>query len=237
MGQLRLLHWIAGFILIMKVRITSIAILVFALVQNCATSVKHLDRTTLNKYDFLDSLVYQPRKKILIGIFSSDQETHSVTIDVLQRSDAGLTIIQTIDSLDSQFGETTPVFEDLNEDGLRDIKLQQGSGARGANVLFHVFLQDTTGQLKYIKGSNVIPNIEFDSVRHMITGTYFYAGTSFVDFKLNKDSLLEISGTTVSLDSVWTIREHYKLVETGDKVIISKDSVEDWGEGLYNRYR
>jgi hypothetical protein len=75
--------------------------------------------------------------------------------------------------------------------------------------------------------------LEFDTLRKVVTGTYFYAGVSFVDFKLVKDSLIQISGVDVSADSSWTIREYYGIGDKGNRIIIKRDSVEDNGEGLY----
>jgi len=214
----------------MKTYLTCIAILVF--VQNCDSKKDHASSVDIAKYEFIDSVVYQPKSKILVGISSSDQEEHRVSIQLLQRTEEGLKVIQAIDSLDTQFGNTIPIFKDFNQDGLMDIKLEYGSGARGANTLSHLLIQEPTGLLRYIKGSSDIPNIELDSMKHIITGTYFYAGISFVDFVLKKDTLIGVSGTDVSVDSIWTIREHYKF-EGSKQVILSRDSVADNGEGMY----
>jgi hypothetical protein len=137
--------------------------------------------------------------------------------------------------LDSQFGDSEPFFEDFNRDGLKDVKLKLGSGARGANTLFHLLTQDTSGKLNYVRGSTEIPNLEFDTLRQVVMGTYFYAGVSFVDFKLVKDSLIQISGVDVSVDSTWTHREYYTIDDKGIRTIVKRDSVQDNGDGLYTR--
>jgi hypothetical protein len=154
---------------------------------------------------------------------------------VLRQTNGELELVQTIGPLDSQFGDTELFFEDFNQDGLKDLKSKQGSGARGANTLFHLLIQDTTAKLNYVRGSTEIPNLEFDTVRKMVMGTYFYAGVSFVDFKLVKDSLIQSSGVDVSADSVWTIREYYSINDKGNRITIKRDSVADNGDGLYTR--
>jgi len=216
-------------------RIYLTCIMILAIAQSCVVNNVQFNQADLNRYDFVDSMVYQPQKKILIGIFSSEHD-HKVNIALLQRSDKGLSLFQVIDSLDSQFGNTEPILEDFNHDGLVDMSLPYGAGARSANTLSYLFIQEPAGTLKYIKGSSDIPNIAVDSTSHLITGTYYYAGMSFVDFEIDKDTLVEISGTNVSVDSIWTIREHYKI-ENRKQTVIKKDSIADNGEGLYVRYQ
>lgn len=218
----------------MKTYLTYIAILA-SLFQNCASKKYQSEQVALTKYEFIDSVIYQPEKRILVGIFS-DEKSRTVSIHLLQRSDKGLTILQCIDSLYSHFGDTTPVFEDLNQDGLTDVKLVIGSGSRGANVFYHVLVQETTNRLLYIRGADHIPNVMYDSTERAITGAYFYAGVSFVDYELENDTLIEISGTDVSADSIWTVREHYKLDANKAKVVVNRDSIKDGGVGLYQRY-
>jgi hypothetical protein len=203
------------------------------IVQSCGKGQGQQDRVDLKKYDFIDSTKYRPGNKILVGAYSNSE--HEVAIDVLRHANSEFQVIQTIGPLDSQFGDTELFFEDFNQDGLKDLKLKSGSGARGANTLFHLLIQDTTAKLNYVRGSTEIPNLEFDTTRKVIMGTYFYAGVSFVDFKLVKDSLIQISGVDVSADSVWTVREYYSIDDKGNRIIIKRDSVEDNGEGLYTR--
>jgi hypothetical protein len=210
-----------------------IYITLIVLGQSCDKGKGQLDKADLKKYDFVDSTKYRPGDKILLGIYSAHE--HEIAIDLIQNSDNKIGIVQTIGPLDSQFGDTEPFFEDFNQDGHLDLKLKYGSGARGANELFHLLIQDHTGKLNYVKGSAHIPNLEYDTIRHIIMGTYFYAGTSFVDFKLVKDSLTEISGVDVKADTIWTFREYYRVDENGNRTIFKRDSVADSGEGLYSR--
>jgi hypothetical protein len=190
-------------------------------------------KVDLKKYDFVDSTTYRPESKILVGTYSDRK--HEINIDVLQYSDNEIKIIQTIGPLDSQFGDSEPFFEDFNRDGLKDVKLKLGSGARGANTPFHLLTQDASGKLNYVRGSTEIPNLEFDTLRQVVMGTYFYAGVSFVDFKLVKDSLIKISGVDVSVDSTWTHREYFTIDDKGISTIVKRDSVHDNGDGLYTR--
>ncbi len=194
------------------------------------SEVVHVD---IKKYDFIDSTEYQPEKKVFVGVYSNHE--YRVTIEVLQHSDNQFKIIQTIGPLESQFGNTKPDFEDYNQDGLPDLKLKYGSGLRGANTLFRLFVQDTTSRLIYIKGSEAISNLEFDIERQVVTGTFYYSGISFVDFKFLTDSLIETSGVDVLADSVWTYREYYIIDSLGKKTIVRKDSVKDGGEGGFTR--
>jgi hypothetical protein len=202
--------------------------------QSCQNRKNQKEKVDLKKYSFIDSTKYRPDKKLLIGVFSNQKQ--KVTIDLLDNSNNELRIIQTIGPLDSEFPHIKPLFEDINHDGLSDVKAEFGYAARGSNNVCHLLIQDKSGKLIYIRGSTRIPNLEFDSLRQIITGTYFYGGTSFVDFNLGNDSLIMISGIDVSSpDGIWTVREHYTFDDHGNKIVVKKDSVNDRGRGVFSR--
>jgi hypothetical protein len=184
---------------------------------------------------YTDSSHYRPDKDIILQIKGMDDQ-HMILINLFKVTAGEIELIQSFDSLDSQFGDVEPIFEDFNQDGFVDIKIKCGTGARGANELYHLLTQDMeTGKLTYIKGSSSIPNIYFDTERKSITGVYYYNGTSFIDYKIEKDTLVEISGVDISTDDTWTYREYYIYNGQGSRILIRKDSIRDHGEGLYSR--
>lgn len=211
--------------------------------QSCLADATHgseqqqlpaVSRQVLEEYDYVDSTTYRPDKQLILAI-KAIPDAYNISIHIFQKAE-GLRLYQAIDSLDSRFGNSSPIFEDFNEDGLADVKIGYGSGARGANELYHLLLQDAaTGKLSYVKGSAAIPNLSFDRERNTITAEYYYGGTSFIDLRLQNDSLVEIRGVNVSANNDYTFREFYEYDEKRKRVLIKRDSVQDGGEGLYSR--
>ncbi len=58
-------------------------------------------------------------------------------------------------------------------------------------------------------------------------GVSLTGSTSFMDYEIRKDTLIEIGGTNVTSDGKWTIREHFVLDENGHSGISGIDSVLD----------
>lgn len=147
--------------------------------------------------------------------------------------------IQIVDSLSAGFFFGLDTFLDFNSDGLKDLKIVYGTGARGVNVLDYIFLQkkSTEGQVyfKYLKGSDYPPNLRFDSTRNVIESMMFHGGTSFVDYKIVDDSLIQKGSVEVYGYNVWTVRSHYTIDKLGKRILQRTDSVKDFGEGAFSR--
>jgi hypothetical protein len=187
------------------------------------------------KNEFVDSLKYRPDKNIVLKL-KTDEANHLLSITLYQRINGQLKLFQKIDSLNFQFGIATPKFEDFNRDGVNDINIPYGTGGRGGNRFSYAFLQNkNTGKLSYIDESDVIPNLHYDSIRNVISSISLYAGTTFIDYKLENNKLIKSEGVDVSTNDEWTYREYYKFDNQGNKFINKKDSINDQGEGLFNR--
>lgn len=192
--------------------------------------------TILNTYEFVDSTRLWPHHKLILAIKSKPYD-HKLFIHVYNLSDTGLRLVQSFDSLDTQFGETTPEFENFNSDPLIDFKIHSGTGARGSNLFYYVFIQEPTSHLlTRVRNTDGKPNLTFDTTRQTITSTAFWAGTSFVDYELKSDSLVPTEGVDVYFKPPnWTVREYYEFDSFGKQHTVRIDSVPDDREGLYSR--
>lgn len=148
--------------------------------------------------------------------------------------------IQHIDSLPAHsilFG--VGVYADYNSDGLNDLLIVYGSGARGGNTLNYLFTQKKLNAnnvvFEYVRGSWYPPNLRFDTSKGMIESTMLHGGVTFVDYKIIGDSLVEQGGTEVTGDDKWVIRIHYKIDSSGQEVELGRDSVYDNYENFYTR--
>ncbi|MBK7241985.1 MAG: hypothetical protein IPI00_17950 [Flavobacteriales bacterium] len=204
-------------------------------VDHSATSEDGRD-SILNNYQFVDSMNIWPDQKFLLAIRTEPYD-HKLFIHVYHRSDTELRSVQSFDSLDIQFSEAVPVFEDLNSDLSMDFKVPYGTGGRGSDQFYYLFVQDpTTHLLTRIKNSYAKPNLCYDTVRQTITSTAYWAGTSFVDYVLKNDSLIPTEGVDVYFQPPnWTVREYYSFDPKGEQRITRRDSVHDDSEGLYSR--
>jgi hypothetical protein len=184
--------------------------------------------SALRGYDFVDSTTFRTSGMILA--IRSTPAPHTVSIDIFQRQADTLTVVQSIDSLPSQFGETEPVFRDFNGDSFRDFKLARGYGARSSNVYYYLFLQSpSTNLFTRIRGSESYPNVDYDPVRHTITACAYYAGTTYTDLEVVNDSIVPYGGVDISYGAEWITREYYSIDATGKRVMKKRDSIPNDG--------
>ncbi len=148
--------------------------------------------------------------------------------------------IQHIDSLSAHsilFG--VRAYADYNSDGLKDLLIVYGTGARGGNTLNYLFTQRKLNADKvvfeYVRGSWYPPNLHFDTSTGMIESTMLHGGVTFVDYKIIGDSLVEQGGTEVTGDDKWVIRIHYKIDSIGSRVELRRDSAYDDYENFFTR--
>jgi hypothetical protein len=187
--------------------------------------------------EFIDSTIYRSDKNIYVKITAeANSDLYLVSITLFKKTGNQLIVLQQIDSLESQFGNVIPTFEDFNQDGIKDLNLQFGTGARGGNSYSYVFLQNKeTGRLNFIEKSDFNPNLHYDTLRNVITSVSLYSGTTFLDYELKGNKLAAVSGIDVSADDEWTYRKHYTIDKEGKRHFFKKDSVNDKGEGLFSR--
>jgi len=184
-------------------------------------------------YGFVDSTTFKVSGRFLAFRATADR---LVYIDIYRLGAAGLERLQSYDSLDSHFGNTRPVIEDINADGLLDFKLNYGSGARGSNEFYQVFIQDSLGRFTKIRNAEEKPNIAYDTLRKRITTTAYWAGTSYVDYILEGDSLIATEGLDVYFKPEhYTMRKYYRYDSLGNPVVYRLDSTADDGSSLYSR--
>jgi len=188
------------------------------------------DKVRMEGEFYMDSLIYSPLKKVRLevnSIYSKDELSIRIFKDGI--------LIQKIDSLFTPVGWAEPDYIDFNLDGLFDLKFHAGTGVRGSNELSHVYLQDpASSRLIKLRGSEGVPNLYVDSVSQKVTATFYYGGTTFIDYKIVGDSLIEIEETEVSSDKEFTYRNTCRHLK-GERVLLKKDSVADGGQGLFGR--
>ncbi len=190
------------------------------------------------EHEFTDSTIYRPDKNIYLKIKAKGAygELYLVSITLFKKSGNQWIVLQEIDSMESQVGNIIPTFEDFNQDGIKDLNLQFGTGARGGNSFSYAYLQNKeTGRLTFIEASDEITNLHYDTLRNVISSISLYSGTTFLDYELKGHKLVEVSGIDVSTDEQWTYRKYYTIDKEGKQHVFKKDSVNDKGEGLFSR--
>ena len=79
--------------------------------------------------------------------------------------------------------------EDFNNDGIKDIMLFEGTGGRGSNEYYHLFLANEKNHtLTKVLGFNEITNPTYHEKHHVILG-YGYAGANYYSiYRINKSN-------------------------------------------------
>ena len=180
-------------------------------------------------FNYVDSLSISNSGNYAITYVFNDS-IMDYKVNFFKRNRNGWDLIQTIDSLENMAGVINAKFKDFNNDNVRDFMLYKGTGARGANEFYYVFLVDTlNNQLVRIKNGDDIPNIDYND---KISGIFYSGGTSYVNYKLQKDSLVETDGESEVPDSIYIIRTKYKIDSNGTMITLSKDTVIDNEQGF-----
>jgi len=140
---------------------------------------------------------------------------------------------QTIDSLHTQHGLATPIIEDLNADGYNDLKIYYGAGARGANELYHIFIQNPkNGNLVKLKNSERYPNITRDTDNNDVVAYLYHGGVTLMKFKIENYALIPVESINSGQDLEYTIKE-YSVFKDGKQVLVKVDSVKDNGRSIH----
>lgn len=161
------------------------------------------------------------------------------SIEIYENSTHGIyELIQVIDSLRSNRSFKFSSFEDYNNDGLKDMKVIYGSGARGANVLNYIFLQkhkNNRTYFTYLIGSESRPNLTYNISRNVVESIRYHGGVTFEDYTIEDDSLMLLSSIDARVDSIWTIRSHYVYTNSCVRLLKKVDSIRDNGKGVFSR--
>lgn len=140
-----------------------------------------------------------------------------------------------IDSVSSSYPTKKLDFLDFNFDGIEDAKLFTGTGARGANANYEIFIRDKKSKkFNQLKNSSVAPNLSPNSKTKKIEATRFYSKTRFEEYIVLDDSLIIEKGVEVWSTGDWTYRYHEFYNKNRDFINSRLDSVKDYGEGAYS---
>lgn len=140
-----------------------------------------------------------------------------------------------IDSISSSYPTKKIDFIDFNFDGIEDAKLFIGTGARGANANYEIFIRDKNSKkFNHVKNSYVAPNLSPNSKTKKVEGTRFYGKTRFEEYIIIGDSLIIEKGIEVWSTRDWTYRYYEFYNQKGNITNSYLDSVKDYGESSYS---
>ncbi len=136
---------------------------------------------------------------------------------------------QRLDTLTCDFTGSAPEIMDINGDGHQDIRVYKMTGARGGNQFAYVYLFDkVTQQYRFLKGSTEMPNLVYNPKKKLIEGLGYTASLSYVWFKVENDSLIEVSSLNHEVREIDGKSEffdfYYETDDTGGHVIVKVDS-------------
>ncbi|QQT25023.1 XAC2610-related protein [Sphingobacterium spiritivorum] len=105
--------------------------------------------------------------------------------------------------------------EDFNGDGLEDVLIYGGTGARGANELYYLYIKDPQKHtLVKVPGFEVIPNAQYLPEYNVIL-SYAYAGKNyFILYRIDKDNVIHQLGDAFEDDPESDSDEFEKQIKT-----------------------
>ena len=203
--------------------------------QNNVNSINSINDNEIQHSEFVTkSFILNENIKI---DFLFDPISEILHFEIIDSTGPDNIKIQRFSNYESEFGSNNPRLVDFNSDGLLDLLIDYGTGARGSNQFYYLFIRNVqTFQFELIEESAKIPNLYFNEERNVIEGTYFYDGVSFVDFRLENDQLIKTAGIDAWDNNGWTFHEKYQFDKTGNKINVERDSIMDNYESLYSRY-
>jgi len=121
--------------------------------------------------------------------------------------------------------------KDLNGDNFNDLLVSEGSGARGANVFYRLYIFDPIKEnLIYIKNSTDYPNIDYNQSMKCIDAWAIYSGSSTIFLKITGDSLKEFA----KINLFDGLKTKILIDSSGQSRIIEKTKISD--EDYYFRF-
>gem|GEM_PF-6218317 len=144
-------------------------------------------------FEFVDSTSIDSNIAILLTSMNDSADSH-IRLRLLTYEDStGWDLRQTFDSIFPTLnGLSEADFIDFNSDNIPDVLVSLGTGARGGNEFFQLFVFDAKARrLHKIHGFNEIPNPEPDSVSMDIYGMRLVGADSvyYETYQFNGDSV------------------------------------------------
>ena len=145
-----------------------------------------------------------------------DTPNHLVNLELFHYKNNQWKNIQTIDSIKSQFGNDSLEIMDFNFDNFMDFRIQTGTGGRGANLYYDVYVF-APNKNQYVRIENNIPNIQSDKDSKLIMGIrYFSHKTNFEYYNLKNNTLLIAKQIEVIDNGNWTNRKYSYYNDLGE---------------------
>ncbi|MES2775733.1 MAG: hypothetical protein V4722_16280 [Bacteroidota bacterium] len=118
-------------------------------------------------------------------------------------------------------GAFLPEMTDFNNDGYKDLKYLKGTGARGGNGIYNLFIYDKKGDsLIYILNSNEYPNLYYNTETNSINSNFLTGGNETVFMRLDGKKLKRFA-SIFQYDKKITVTE---FDSNGQSKIINVDS-------------
>lgn len=119
-----------------------------------------------------------------------DPSDHFLTLKFYKRTLGKWVFDYRIDSIRSQMGDDSLQIMDYNFDGIPDARLSCGTGGRGANEFFEVFIRNPkTKKFKRLITLNNPPNLTPNPKTKKVEATRFYGKTIVEEYRIENDTL------------------------------------------------
>jgi len=90
-----------------------------------------------------------------------------------------------------QNGGGTVTFEDYNNDEIKDLLIYKGTGARGSNEYYYLYLiNQRKNQVKKVEGFEEIVNPEYDKKHNVIVSYGFSGSNSYSIYKISEKNVV-----------------------------------------------
>ena len=199
------------------------------------TSVSQIVKNT----DFIDSININGIRYVVILDIKGKEGDKYLQLKLKKKINTSYKTIHIIDSIQIASSILFGGFEfvDFNQDGVKDVKVCLGSGGRGSNIFYAVYLFDKKNlRLNFLKGSNEYPNINFDSISKTISTVGITSSTDYRRFKIESNTLILIGGSEYWLEGEYTYKREYITKRNGDEITILIDSLKDNGESIFDKW-
>ena len=175
-----------------------------------------LDSTTIaspgsNKICLLSTLVNDTTSQSNVRFYSKENHTWKLNYSFEDEQWSGEVI--------------EPQIADFNNDGYKDFKYLKGTGARGGNGIYNLFIYDKKGDsLIYVVNSNEYPNLYYNKETNSINSYILTGGNETVFMRLAGNKLKPFA-TIEQYDKEVTVSEYDK---TGNPKVIKIDTTNQY---------
>lgn len=144
-----------------------------------------------------DSVSLGNKKDIKVEIIHS-ADSSKFKIRLYKKTNDQWLQIQTIIDDNEVFPTPKIHFKDFNNDGLKDLLVFIGTGAKGGNAFYNLYLFDpTASKLKFIKGSDFHPNLNYNKRMNCLDSFGLTAGSETVFLRIKNDSIVPFAGISI----------------------------------------